>query len=83
MKKQQKTLMLWIVVILVMAFVMKVLENRKALHSLNSSSQLKRAMFVMLLSKVTTQFKVDSTKVMRTELISNSQGTRVMKHSVS
>ena len=28
MKKQQKTLMLWIVVILVMAFVMKVLENR-------------------------------------------------------
>ncbi len=28
MKKQQKTLMLWIVVILVMAFVMKVLENK-------------------------------------------------------
>lgn len=28
MKKQQKTLMLWIVVILVTAFVMKVLENR-------------------------------------------------------
>ena len=28
MRKQQKTLMLWIVVILIMAFVMKVLEQK-------------------------------------------------------